>query len=58
MSERDAMTRCIKCNTVLVDVHKESVESFVPEFVFHRYSAFKLAHPATRSTGRAPMSSA
>jgi uncharacterized protein len=40
--ESTLMTRCLRCNAILRDVDKDDVESFVPEFVFHRYVAFKL----------------
>ncbi len=36
------LSRCIKCNTILVTVPKEVVENRVPEHVFHVNSIFKV----------------
>ena len=34
------MSRCIGCNTPLVNADKYEIERFVPEYVFHRYNMF------------------
>jgi uncharacterized protein with PIN domain len=36
------LSRCIKCNTMLITVPKDTVETRVPEYVFHANSLFKL----------------
>lgn len=36
------LNRCIRCNTILITVPKESVETRVPEYVFHSNSIFRL----------------
>jgi hypothetical protein len=36
------MGRCINCNVELIDVRKEDIEQFVPEFIFHEYGSFKM----------------
>jgi uncharacterized protein len=41
MDPRKVMTRCITCNVPLVAISKTDVETHVPEFVYHRYEAFK-----------------
>lgn len=40
-SEKTLMSRCIRCNSTLVDVNKAEIEGLVPDFVFHKYDAFK-----------------
>ncbi|MEN6617129.1 MAG: Mut7-C RNAse domain-containing protein [Syntrophorhabdus sp.] len=35
------MTRCLDCNTLLIDSSKDDIEPFVPEYVFHHYKNFK-----------------
>ncbi len=40
-SEKALMSRCTRCNTLLMDVGKDEVEGLIPEFVFHRYDSFK-----------------
>ena len=35
------MTRCIVCNTPLLDVRKEDIEGSVPEYIYHHQSHFK-----------------
>ena len=40
--ERSAVFgRCIECNAELIEADKSDVEPDVPEFVYHRYAAFK-----------------
>lgn len=34
------LTRCLLCNTSLVEVDRKDAERFVPEFVFHRQERF------------------
>lgn len=34
------MTRCLDCNTVLIDVPKEDIEPLVPEYVYHHHDSF------------------
>ncbi len=36
------MNRCIECNVELADVGKPDIEQYVPEFVFHHYSTFRI----------------
>ncbi len=36
------MSRCILCNTRLVDIQKQDVEHVVPEFIFHKYELFRV----------------
>lgn len=36
------MNRCIECNVELADVDKSDIEQYVPEFVFHQYSLFRI----------------
>lgn len=35
------MTRCLECNTPLVDAPKEKIEPFVPEYIYHHHDRFK-----------------
>jgi uncharacterized protein len=42
IEKESLMKRCIKCNTLLIDVKKNDIESLVPEFIFHRYDIFKF----------------
>jgi uncharacterized protein len=48
ISEEDSMKRCIECNTLLEDANKDDVEGFVPEYVFHKYSSFKVCPSCNR----------
>lgn len=41
IDESSIMTRCLDCNTRLVDSLKDDIEPFVPEYVFHHYDNFK-----------------
>lgn len=41
-------SRCIECNTELVEVDKTEIESVVPEFVYHQYVRFKQCHSCGR----------
>jgi len=34
------MTRCLDCNTLLIDVPKDEIEPFVPEYVYHHHDRF------------------
>jgi uncharacterized protein with PIN domain len=34
------MTRCLDCNTLLIDVPKDEIEPFVPEYVYHHQDRF------------------
>ena len=34
-------SRCIRCNSPLIDLERKEVEGKVPEYVFHNYSDFK-----------------
>jgi hypothetical protein len=36
------LKRCIQCNIMLHDAEKDDIEGLVPEFIFHRYSIFKI----------------
>ena len=36
------MTRCMKCNTILVDVPGEDIEQSVPEYIYHHHKAFRV----------------
>ncbi|OPY79921.1 MAG: hypothetical protein A4E65_01700 [Syntrophorhabdus sp. PtaU1.Bin153] len=36
------MNRCIECNVELADIGKADIEQYVPEFVFHHYSTFRI----------------
>ncbi|OPY73388.1 MAG: hypothetical protein A4E62_00513 [Syntrophorhabdus sp. PtaU1.Bin002] len=36
------MNRCIECNVELADICKSDIEQYVPEFVFHQYSLFRI----------------
>jgi len=40
--EETIMSRCILCNTLLVDIQKDGVENRVPEFIFHTYESFRI----------------
>lgn len=35
------MTRCLDCNTLLVDTLREDIEPFVPEYIYHHHDQFK-----------------
>jgi uncharacterized protein len=47
VSMETLMSRCLSCNAMLVSVEKGEIEPFVPEYIFHRYAAFKTC-PACR----------
>jgi len=34
------MTRCLDCNTPLVEILKEEIEPFVPEYIYHHHHRF------------------
>lgn len=36
------MTRCMKCNAILVDVPGEEIEQSVPEYIYHHHKAFRV----------------
>jgi len=42
VDKKAIMKRCIKCNALLRDVNKHDIETFVPEFIFHKYDNFKI----------------
>jgi len=42
------MSRCIRCNTPLVDAAKDEIEPVVPEYVFHHYEQFKTCPSCRR----------
>ncbi|HOC46528.1 MAG: Mut7-C RNAse domain-containing protein [Syntrophorhabdaceae bacterium] len=35
------MTRCMECNVQLIEVRKEDIESFVPEYIYHHHDEFR-----------------
>lgn len=41
IEKKTIMKRCVRCNTLLRDVDKDDIETFVPEFIFHKYDNFK-----------------
>lgn len=44
----EMMTRCIECNVPLVNVKKEEIEPFVPEYVYHHHNEFKTCASCRR----------
>jgi uncharacterized protein with PIN domain len=42
IEKRLILSRCLDCNTVLVDTEKREIEGGVPEFVYHRHDRFKV----------------
>ena len=37
----DIMGRCIRCGVPLVDVPRDDIEPYVPEYIFHKYKRFR-----------------
>jgi uncharacterized protein len=35
------LTRCLECNSQLMDAERKDIEHLVPEFVYHQYARFK-----------------
>jgi uncharacterized protein len=42
VDSKSFMTRCIECNTLLVPIDKEDIESRVPEYIYHHHEEFKI----------------
>ncbi len=42
------MKRCIACNVELLEVAKEEIEQYVPEYVFHLYPTFRICPSCKR----------
>jgi uncharacterized protein with PIN domain len=48
LKRENVFGRCVECNTELVKVDKEEIESLVPEFVYHNYARFKRCPSCNR----------
>jgi uncharacterized protein len=42
------MKRCISCNLELLEVTKDEVEQYVPEYIFHLYPSFRMCPSCKR----------
>jgi uncharacterized protein with PIN domain len=42
INDKDFMTRCIECNTLLESTGKEDIEARVPEYIYHHQEVFKV----------------
>jgi hypothetical protein len=42
INDKNFMTRCIECNTLLESTKKEDIEGRVPEYVYHHHERFKV----------------
>jgi uncharacterized protein with PIN domain len=42
INDKDFMTRCIECNTILECTKKEDIEARIPEYIYHHQEEFKV----------------